>query len=241
MKKEHLNYFFVFLIGVFLLSFILAVSPYGASDVEVVNSSTAPLDDPQSLPAQAGNVTEVNIFGYTTTQSWQGYFGNVSGTIQLADSSDNVFYNWSVANPKGEIYASTADNVNWSSISCFNFTTDGLALESTYGIESDDVDGVNETFSIANGHDLFYTNNIEFSSGQCMSTQLFDSTGGSTVGIFEEVLLWDGDAVIFTSIIENASVSGFDNKDHDFEMLVLEDGHLDDTSTTPYYFYVELQ
>ena len=47
--------------------------------------------------------------------------------------------------------------------------------------------------------------------------------------------------VIFASIIEEASVLGFDDRDHDFEMLVLEDGHGTDLATTTYYFYVELE
>ena len=47
-------------------------------------------------------------------------------------------------------------------------------------------------------------------------------------------------SVIFTSLL-NENVFGFDNNPHDFEMLVLENGHLTDTSVTPYYFWVELE
>ena len=39
----------------------------------------------------------------------------------------------------------------------------------------------------------------------------------------------------------NEDVLGFDNTAHDFEMLVLENGHETDTSTTTYFFYVELE
>lgn len=223
-----------------LSSFALAVVPSGVTPVEI-SSSSAPSDVPTSVPAIAGNVTELNIEGFTNTQTWQGYFGNVSGTIQLADSSDNVLYNWSLANPEGEVYASINSSVDWGNIDCFNWTTNGVALETEYNIGQDDVDGVNETFAFGNGHDLFYASNILFTEGQCMSTKVYDNSQSGVDNHFEEVLLWDGDAVVFASLLEEASVLGFDGRDHDFEMLVLEDGHGADTSTTPYYFYVELQ
>ncbi len=241
MKKKEIIFALAFLFVLVFSSLVLSVSPSGATNVSVVKSETAPADSPQGVAAQAGNVTELNIFGYTTTQAWQGYFGNVTGAIQLADSNHNVFYNWSLAEPEGEIYASTADSINWNSVECFDFATNGAALEAAYNIAPDDKDGVNETFSTENNHTLFYVNNIQFDKEQCMSTQLYDSTGQGVDNHFEEVLLWDGSNVVFTSLLEGASVNGFDQNDHDFEMLVLEDGHGEDTGTTTYYFYVELQ
>ena len=239
MEKQFLG--LVLIVLIFNCSFILGVSPYGAENVNVIKSETSLSDVPQGVLAQAGNVTELNIFGYSTTQTWQGYFGNVSGAIQLADSEDNVFYNWSLANPEGEIYATVNSSVNWSGIKCFDWDSGGVSLENSFNIDQDDVDGVNETFSLTN-HDLFYVNNIEISENSCMSTRIYGDTGEGVDSEFEEVLLSGGSGeVIFASIIEEASVLGFDNRDHDFQMLVLEDGHETDTSTTTYYFYVELQ
>jgi hypothetical protein len=48
-------------------------------------------------------------------------------------------------------------------------------------------------------------------------------------------------SVIFTSILDEESPLGFDGRAHDFEMLVLENGHLTDIATTTYYFWVELE
>jgi len=223
------------------VSLVLAVQPFGAN-YTLINSTRATPDEAASIPALAGNVTELNINGFTTTQSWQGYFGNVSGTIQLADAGDNQMYNWTLASPQGEIYATTDTSVDWENIMCFSMGNHS-ALETLFGIEDDDVDGVNETFSTGNGHDTFYTNNKEFLTGTCASTSLYDSSGASVDNHFEEVLLTDGSSdteVIFTSIIDE-NVLGFDGRPHDFEILVLEDGHGTDTATTPYYFYVELE
>jgi hypothetical protein len=264
-KKEFVILLIFVIIGMMVfcfLDFVNAVKPYGAN-VSHVKTETAPLDDPVGMNAQAGNVTELNIFGYTTTQAWQGYFGNVTGTVQLGDASDNILYNWSVVSPRGEIYASTNDSVQWGFIHCFNFTATGTyaddsanvgntslfgmnlsQLESNFNINATDVDGVDETFNLigAGTHDRFYTANNEFSEGECRNTRVFSNAGQGENNKFEEVLLYDSNrrAVVFTSILEE-DLLGFDNRSHDFEMLVLEDGHGEDTSVTPYYFYVELQ
>lgn len=244
------------------ISLSLAVQPFGAN-YTFVNSTRAAPDSPAQIEAIAGNVTEINIEGFTTTQSWQGYFGNITGTIQLADAGDNQMYNWSLASPQGEIYASTSNSISWPNIQCLNFSATGTygaeagnggttsqygtnltQFEELFGIAPDDVDGVNETFNLigAGTHDLFYTNNLEFSEGECQSTRLFSNIGAGENDKFEEVLLYEPttQSIVFTSLIDE-DVLGFDGRSHDFEMLVAEDGHGTDTSTTPYYFYVELE
>lgn len=230
--------FFVFGL-VLTLSFAGAVVPFGAQTT-FVNSTRAPADVAGNLSALAGNVTEMTIYGYTVTQAWQGYFGNVSGTIQLTDANDNVMYNWSLADPEGEVYASESNAVNWANIACFDWATNGAALEATYNIASDDVDGIDETFGVYN-HPLFYTNNIQIDADSCMSANIYDDGGVSDTNNFDEVILTDGSNIVFTSLLEEASVLGFDGRDHDFEMLVLEDGHGTDTASRIYYFYVELE
>ena len=231
------------LVGVSLM-LVSAVEPFGAENVNQEATSRAPVASPENHSALAGNVTELTIGGTSVTQTWQGYFGNVSGTIQLADSSDNVMYDWSLANPEGEVYASTSNSIDWSNIACFDLNTNHAALETLFNIALDDVDGINETFSDANTHDLFYTNNVEFIAGACPSAYIYDDTGAGNETKFQEVLLTDQSSatqVVFTSIIEEESVLGFDGSDHDFEMLVLEDGHGTDLDTTTYFFYVELE
>ncbi len=234
-----------------------AAAPSGVTNINQINSTSAVSDTPASHNALAGNVTEITIFGITTTQTWQGYYGNVTGVIQLADSADNVMYNWSQLNPNGEIYASRNGTVAWSYIQCFNYTANGTycnddtnragatsfcgmnltQLHTNYNISSDDVDAVNNTFTL-NNHALFYTGSLNFSLGECKNMKVYNSTG---VGAFDEALLYEptGRSVIFTSILQR-DANGFDSKTHDFEMLVLEDGHNGDVSTTAYYFYMEI-
>ncbi|KHO52959.1 MAG: hypothetical protein QT05_C0012G0007 [archaeon GW2011_AR13] len=177
---------------------VYAVVPSGGTLTSISNA-TAPADVAGSHAAIAGNVTEMTVVAFTTTQSWQGYFGNITGTIQLADGSDNVMYNWSLASPEGEIYASVNNSVNWVGTQCYNNTT--------------------------------FTPNLEF----------YGDTGAGVDTEFEEVLLKGGsNETIFASILEE-DMLGFNDASHDFQMLVLEDGHGTDTATRPYYFYVELE
>jgi hypothetical protein len=227
------------LVVVFAAASIYALSPSGAT-LSTVNSSSAPEDNAGSdTSALAGNVTIMNIFGFTTTQSWQGYAGNVTGTIQLADSSDNVMYNWSLASPEGEVYASTDNSITWSSIDCFDVDANGGAFETAYNIAADDVDGLNETFRFSD-HTAFFTANVQHTTGECNNTWLYTNNGS---GLFEEVLLTDdgGTTLIFASLLKEADTTGFDNTFYDFQMVVLEDGHGTDTSTSTYYFWVELE
>ena len=249
---------------VFSLLLSSALQPSGGSTTPIKSESAAS-NAPQSAVAQAGNVTELNIFGYSITQSWHGYFGNVTGAIQLADSSNRVFYNWTLANPQGEVFASKNQSILWSNTQCFNFTARGnlstgatgetagatnlfgmnvTQLESEYSIAWDDVDGVNETFNLlgTGTHDLFFVANLGFSEGECRSTRIFSNVGAGETNKFEEVLLYEPitGSVIFSSLLED-NLLGFDDRSHDFEMLVLENGHGTDTSVTPYYFFVELE
>jgi hypothetical protein len=249
-------------IGLFVSYPVYSAGPSGAN-VSKLNSTTAPLDSAGSAAAQAGNVSEINIFGYSSTQAWQGYFGNVTGVIQLADSNDNVLYNWTQASPQGEIYASTNQTIYWNNVQCFNFTSTGsyasesgnggttslygtniTQLESLFGIVPEDVDGVDDTFNLygPGTHNLFYTSNQQFSEGECRSTRAYDGSGAGVDNNFEEVLLYEPQSasVIFASLLDQ-DLAGFDGRSHDFEMLVLENGHGVDTQSTTYYFYVELQ
>ena len=242
---------------------VQAVQPFGANISNILSNQTAPIPPPESFPAVAGNVTELNLNGYSTTQFWQGYYGNVSGSIILSNGANNIFYNWSDASPKGEVFASTNNSINWYNLQCFNFTATGAInstgevpggtnqkgmnlsqLEGNFSIPSSAPDSVNNTFDLLppGNHTTFYASNLEFNGSECQSTNIFSASGTGVAGQFQEVLQYDPstNSVVFTSIL-NQNALGFDNQSLDFEMLVLDDGAGTNTVPTPYYFYVELQ
>lgn len=242
-----MNKIFTIAMVALMLVFTLGVTladPNGANPVTVVGSSErGSAENPRNASAIAGNVTELNIVGNTITQTWQGYFGNVSGGIELSDASGNAMYNWSLASPQGEVFASTNSSLDWVGIKCLN-TTQITALETAFNIDTDAMDGIDETFEAwaTNQHDVFVVGATEFNSTTaCRSTEIFDNNGVKTPGMFEEVLLSDTQGnTIFAALLEE-DANGFNGVTHDFEMLVLEDGHGTDTDATDYYFYVELE
>lgn len=262
LKQVFIVAIFMFAIILLLSNFVEGIIPSGAT-VNQIQNSTALADPAGVQQAVAGNVTEVNLEGSSSTQSWQGYYGNVTGKIQLSNGNNEVLYNWDDTNPKGEIYASTISNIDWTNIQCFNFTAKGTfaddtqnrggtsqfglnltQLEDEFNISYDAVDSIDKTFNLSGSgnHQTFYTSNFMFSDGVCQSTRLYTNLGHGVSGKFEEVLLYDptSKGVVYTSLL-NQDILGFDNRTHDFEMIVPEDGHGTDTSTTPYYFYMELQ
>ncbi|MFH1649720.1 MAG: hypothetical protein ABIA93_04180 [Candidatus Woesearchaeota archaeon] len=206
----------------------------------------------QSEEAEAGNVTELQIVGTGVTKFWQGYFGNVTGTITLDDADDNTMYDWSDAEPQGEIYASLASAITWADIDCWDQTQAGgtnLTIEeSRYGMASNGVDGIDETFNITT-HPELVVGTYNVTQNTCWTTHTYIN-GAYQTTYFYEVLLTDTVSMIYTTIIENDNIDaeventtdiiGFDGFAHDFQMLVAEDGSMGDDTSTTYYFWVEL-
>lgn len=227
---------FIFAIAILALSVSYVFAAPSGATVTSESNDTAGTVAAGSHAAIAGNLTEITLSGDGTTQSWQAFYGNVSGSIRLADSSNNVIYNWSLASPQGEVYASNASSITWSSIDCNTGADDYEGLEGDYGLSPNDADGVNETFNL-NNHPEFFTGTVQHTAGECNNTQLFDSGGA---GSFYEVILTDSTNTVYASILQEDG-DGFDGVTHDFQMIVLEDGHSGDTSTTTYFFWVELE
>ena len=57
---------------------------------------------------------------------------------------------------------------------------------------------------------------------------------------FEEILLHDKDDIVYATIIENDAKGYRPNETYDFQMILPEVGLASWTSSTAYYFYVEL-
>ena len=184
-----------------------------------------------NLSAQAGNVTALNIDQTRITDIWQGYYGNVSGSIVLENSAGNNFYDWTIAAITGEVYASRNTVSSWSSINCTN-RTQWEAEETALNIGSTLTDGINETYN-ANNHPAFDVGTRTMNS--CPSTRPYNATG--VAGQFWNILLnSDVTNVIYASRLADNSNS-FDNGTADFEILVPTNRT---TGLSTYFFYVEL-
>lgn len=215
----------------------------GQSERRTIGASGIPVQ------AQAGNVTALNINATRITDRWQGYYGNVSGTITLDDAFNNSMYAWSMANPEGEIYASNGSVSDWSTVFCFNFSNsknndlnkvqkfNGTDVENALGMDANDADGIDETFNET------YTGSFNIGS----SVSITGDSGCSLVSLyvndevdklnFNETILTDNNSMIYTTVLEQ-SANGFSGSNLDFQLIVGENG--DVTEATQYYFYIEL-
>lgn len=223
--------------------------PLGADSVTVIQteSSNTSLYPPSTINAEAGNVTELTITGLSQTKSWQGYYGNVSGTIILEDSQGYRFYQWDAAEPQGEIYASPNSTITWTSVTCTDFSnaTYMAAWNTFFGMNESDYDNLNSTYT-GTGHPTFYVGTL--TQNGCPTTYTFVNNATQAVD-FPAVLLTSEPegSIIFTSIIENKSIgvresiAGFDGGLYDFQLLVAENGQSGNDAVTAYYFWVEIQ
>jgi len=222
---------------VVLATFALAV-PTGPGSLSQISSSRANLTSTmKSAPAEAGNVTELFIDANSITTAWQGYYGNISGSIILADAQGNNFYVWNGSTASGEVYASRNDTVDWTTINCTNST--GVAAENLYLDRTDtSPDSVNNTF-ITTSHPPLVVGTRTLNG--CFSTRAYGPTGPGGDD-FWNVLLSDGDGAgktVYATIINRTTLS-YRNLPTDFELLVGVNGNATSPSTIPYYFYVEL-
>ena len=224
-------------------------TPLGADSITVEQSEQANLSlyPPESTFAEAGNVTELTIQGTSVTKSWQGYYGNVTGTIILEDAQGNRFYDWSAAEPQGEIFASVNETITWTTVECapVDESTYRAGWNTFYGLLDTDDDDINKTFS-ATDHPTFYVGYTTITG--CRNTYTHVNSASQAVDFPAVLLASDGNStLIFTAIIEDRTTGqrqgkiGFDGADHDFQVLVAENGQAGNSDLTQYYFWVELE
>ena len=246
-------------------------TPEGPTLITNESSTRRVANGNMTQSASAGNISKISITGTAVTQSWAGFYGNVTGTVTLDDSDGSTLYDWALVDPEGEVYATTATSVDWSSgnVLCWNFTNSGVAYSNYTTLDNYqkllgqnllDPDAVNNTFSIATSHTQLYvgsyyiagvTGGDMIQDSACPNVKLLNSSSENSSLVWEEIILWqdsleDSTAteaqLIFASIIMSGNENlGFDGEIYDFQMIVGEDGHNGNTSDTTYYFYVELQ
>jgi len=252
MKKYLLVAAFALLVMVAFSSVAYAQTPVNVTTIARGSSERqASGGAPSTQPSEAGNTTSMSITVTDTSRRWQGFYGNVSGSITLADSSSNSLYNWINADPDGEVFASNHTTVNWPRIFCVNFSAavaeenlnrDSLNTYIGYTSDSDRAlkDSVNATFNQTFGDDgsiLRIGSRVITNADNCSMVTLNTASGYQTTQ-FKEVLLTDNQSVVFASILEN-NVNGFKNHPTDFEMIVGVNGTAT-SATRNYYFFVEL-
>ncbi len=252
----------MFIAALYMVSALVPLAPstFTEGQSETLNSTQY---TEKTQEAYAGNITNITIHSRSQTKHWQGYWGDITGTIVLDDAQNYTLYDWPNPEPKGEIYATPNQTVpNWGTLECFNFTggADGLGnlteWENFYNMTWNDVDGINETFNMTTHEAIDVGDVVTILTDTCPSTFMHMSDVFQEDKWSEVLLQDDQGMLIYTAIIENddeannTDIQGFKSLpasfDPDFQMIVAEDGTSRtggqiNTATTTYYFYVDLE
>ena len=201
-----------------------------------ISSQSPPATGGYAMTTNGGTITTLNIDATTQNPHWKAYVGNISGKLALQDANNNSVYDWNLTSMEGEIYATRkTDTVEWGSIGCANTTTI-QAEETALNMTSSDKDSIINTFTKKN-HTSFYAGLTSITADSCNSTNLYANNQSSSE--FEELLLHDGNDMVYAALLED-SITGFDGKEYDFQMILPDSGLEGSQTPETYYFYVEL-
>ena len=197
-------------------------------------------NDTDKPDMSGGFIFTINLQGETQNIRWKAYVGNVTGTLVLDDADGYTIYDWSLSTSvAGEIYATrTSGAVTWSNINCSN-ATNIEAEEQAMNHTTNSDDNISATFSGID-HESFFVGTALISNGTCPTINLFVNDSAPTNDNFEEVLLYDGSNVIYTTQIYDNAHGFRTGTRYDFQLIVPERGYEGWSSSTAYYFYVEL-
>ncbi len=214
-----------------------------------------------------GYIFTTTLTGTQQNTKWKAYVGNVTGTLTLDDASTNTIFAWTLTTVSGEVYASRALNINWTGINC-TWIGDGYYNASAGRVNSNRTpehnenkflshtgpsDNVSATFFSYN-HSAMTIGSIRVGKNECFSAQtrqrdVVQAFTDSDNANFTEILLYDGALnktsgnLIYASFIYQ-DANGYTllgtNETYDFQMIVPESGAPGFSSSTGYYFYVEL-
>ena len=265
--KVDIRLVLLFLFILTAISYVYAV-PVGPTVTTISNSTKAAAGatkvnasgNDTTYPNKAGGfIFTINLNSEQQNSRWKAYVGNVTGTLTLDDAGGYSIYDWSITTAlTGEVYATRASgSINWTNINCSyaNATYwENVALNHT-----NPNDNISATFDGADNSE-FYVGNVLINASTCPTTNIYVNASAPTNDNFEEVLLYDGNRgnyaqggvnetnntnfrnILYVSIIEqNADgYRGQLGETYDFQMIVPEVGLDSWTSSTAYYFYVEL-
>ncbi len=236
-----------------LLCFILIIQqamgvPEGAAITYISNSSRNSTQ-PENRTDEKGAIHTITLDSVQQNMKWKAYVGNVSGRFVLRDAQSYAIYEWdAIGSPSGTLFATRDGDVTWSNIMCVNSTNpENKTNEDTaLSHNSANADSINGTFDeiIHKSFDVG-AYNIPENCSYSLVTYVNDTQQTHSVSsLFQEMLLSDGDSLIFATILEQ-NANGYrndpsnENITYDFQILIPDSGNEGGGPFT-YYFYVEI-
>jgi len=214
---------------------IVSADPDGAG-VSAGDTSTWAATTAGDDAAAGGDITALDLTIDQGTIKWQGYWGNITDMIVLADASGNKMYDWGSATTlTGEVFATTADGVPaWTSVNSVTATerdnaTTGIDALWSWTASSDDA---GETFTLETASvTVAGVTTASDAVATAVDAILPTGNGWQTVVITDATTIAGKDDYIFVGII-NEDRTGYDTTTVDYQMIV--------PGEATYYFYVEV-
>ena len=218
------NMWLVFLVLISLSIMPLASAAPTGGQVTAGASERGTESSSQTVNAEGGNVTYVDVTGTSITGRWAGFYGNVSGGIKLTDSSANSFFEWTVSNVSGAVvYATSAAVSDWTDANIVAATN---AMMPSY-VNGTYTDNFTNTFAAS---EAFTSASITEASTPYAAT--WQSGAQGTLKTYALHATAEG-ANIFAGKAQD-DVAGFKGTSVDYQIIVPAQ------SSVAYNFYLEL-
>lgn len=176
-----------------------------------------------------GNISQVNLTTNSTTNRWQAFIGNITGFRVLGDSGGLSIYEWTAANPTGEVYLTTYTGVpNFASLTNLTlFDRDAMDSAGNWSFGTGD-DQINDTYTLTRTFSV---------GGSTLQTFAVTTTSPFTTGVLNntgaDCPLGCRSRYMFVTNI-SADTASYSGALADYEIMVPA------VSTDNWYFYVEL-
>ena len=211
---------FLFVVIIILSTFInYAITDANPSAIQESNEgryAESPTS-PDSVVAEGGNVSNLNIESNSSTGRWQGFVGNVSGSLNLGRGSD-VLYSFGDAEIDTVFATTNASGYNWASLEAGSASD----VDTIWGFGN----GADQAVDAFTGSDVLEG---------ILSIPTVTLVGNFITGIFDWGTSSSKNDIVFGANVSNAK-SGFDGADYEYELMVPTTNQGTDT----YYFYLSL-
>jgi len=245
MLNKQNNLFIHFFIGLTILLFSISLASAQQTGATVTNIShtTKGTVQPDSRNDSKGTINTVILTATQQDMKWKAYVGNVSSTFVLDDANDYSIYRWNMDSFAGQVYITRNNSITWGSVDCAT-AGNKVTEDSSIGHLSVSADSVNRTFASQIHRNLTVGSKF-IANDTCYSTATWQNSTQPTLTKtipFQEILLWDGSHMAYTTFVENDK-AGYRNDTpsttYDFQAIVPDDGQAS-SSPLRYYFYLEL-
>ncbi|MBU0532201.1 hypothetical protein KKE38_01475 [Candidatus Micrarchaeota archaeon] len=181
-----------------------------------------------SVTTEGGNVSGVNVSAGVSTEKWASFYGDVVGSIVLADTSANQVYSWTWATTDGgEVCVTTDSAFDWASTQA----AAGADIDTAFGFTAADADSGTSTTTSACTVDL-----DDVAAAVTTVGVVLDSTFQTCYVSDIASPAVENDLAFCVDI--NGAGTNYNSEAADYEVMVPTGNGPTDTET--YYFFVEL-